>query len=223
MKLLTLISHLTISLAMLSLSTQAAIADKTPEAPNDTYSEKRRASAFWDDFNLDEDQSWPDEKAAFRDGWIEGKLAAALALNHHLHMFNFSVRVENAMATLGGGVYSDVEKELAEQIALGIEGIDKVTNNIHFMEKPAKTAEPIAPASRTFAQYVADVSTTAAIKTELRTSKDIDGSSIIVETLNRIVTLSGEVRTLEHKALAQAIAAKHNDVKGVINNLNVKF
>jgi osmotically-inducible protein OsmY len=69
---------------------------------------------------------------------------------------------------------------------------------------------------------VDDVSTTAAIKAELLASKNIDGLDIDVETLNDKVTLSGKVKSLEQKSLAQAIAAKHNDVKGVANNLQVK-
>jgi len=126
------------------------------------------------------------------------------------------------MALLEGEVYSDIEKELAENIALGVEGIDSVTNKIKVVERPAKVAEPSLPKGRNFAQYVADVSTTASIKTELLASKNIKGLDINVDTLNHTVTLSGQVGSLEEKALAQAIAAKHNDVKGVVNNLHVK-
>ncbi len=83
-------------------------------------------------------------------------------------------------------------------------------------------AAPTTPTGRSFAQYVADVSTTAAIKTELLASKNIQGLNIDVDTLNDKVTLSGKVKSLEEKALVQAIAAKHDDVKGVVNNLQVK-
>ena len=105
---------------------------------------------------------------------------------------------------------------------LGVEGIDAVTNNITVIEKPAKTLESTTGKGRNFAQYVADVSTTASIKTELLASPNIKGLAIDVDTLNHKVTLSGQVGSLEEKALAQAIAAKHENVKGVVNNLQVK-
>lgn len=223
MKILSVHSIAT-TLSALALSAAVAIAadNGITETNKGSYSEKKPSAEFWVDFEQDKQQTWADTKTAFRDGWIESKLETALRLNEHLHRFNINIQVDNNMATLEGDVHSNIEKELAENIVLGIEGIDAVTNNIHIIEKPAKVAEPIAPQGRNFAQYVADVSTTAAIKSELLTAKDIHGTAINVDTLNRMVTLSGRVRSLEEKALAQAIAAKHNDVKGVTNNLQIK-
>lgn len=225
---------ITISLSALALTTSlSAVAANTEPAANNgahtentytekTYTEKRSAAEFWADFKQDSKQTWQDSKAAFKDGWIESKLETALILNEHLNAFKIDIEVDKDMATLGGEVHSDIEKELAENIALGVEGIDAVTNNIKVIEKPAKTAESVAPQGRNFAQYVADVSTTAAIKTELLASPNIKGLAIDVDTLNHKVTLSGQVSSLEQKALAQAIAAKHENVKGVVNNLQIK-
>jgi hyperosmotically inducible protein len=230
----TLFDSITISLSALALTTSlSAVAANTEPAANNsahtentytekTYTEKRSAAEFWADFKQDSKQTWRDSKAAFKDGWIESKLETALILNEHLNAFKIDIEVDKDMATLGGEVHSDIEKELAENIALGVEGIDAVTNNIKVIEKPAKTAESVAPQGRNFAQYVADVSTTAAIKTELLASPNIKGLAIDVDTLNHKVTLSGQVSSLEQKALAQAIAAKHENVKGVVNNLQIK-
>lgn len=44
-----------------------------------------------------------------------------------------------------GEVHSDTDKELAENIALGVEGIDSVTNKIKVIEKPAKVAKSTTP------------------------------------------------------------------------------
>ncbi|UUA73306.1 BON domain-containing protein [Cellvibrio sp. QJXJ] len=230
----TLFDSITISLSALALTTSlSAVAANTEPAANNsahtentytekTYTEKRSAAEFWADFKQDSKQTWQDSKAAFKDGWIESKLETALILNEHLNAFKIDIEVDKDMATLGGEVHSDIEKELAENIALGVEGIDAVTNNIKVIEKPAKNAESVAPQGRNFAQYVADVSTTAAIKTELLASPNIKGLAIDVDTLNHKVTLSGQVSSLEQKALAQAIAAKHENVKGVVNNLQIK-
>lgn len=220
----TLLNSIAIPLSAIALTTSLAVAetDKESAVNNGSYTEKRSADEFWADFKQDSKQTWHDSKAAFKDGWLESKLHTALVLNNHLSAFKIDIEVDNDMATLGGEVHSDIEKELAENIALGVEGIDAVTNNIKVIEKPAKTLESATGKGRNFAQYVADVSTTAAIKSELLTSSNIKGLTINVDTLNHKVTLSGQVGSLEQKALAQAIAAKHDNVKGVINNLQVK-
>lgn len=211
-----------LSALALTASMSASAANQEPGTTNGTYTEKKSAAEFWAEFKQDSEQTWQDSKSAFKDGWIESKLETALMLNKHLNSFEIDTRVDGDRATLEGNVYSDIDRELAENIALGVEGIDSVTNNIKVIEKPARVAESTPLKGRSFAQYVTDVTTTAAIKTELLASKNIKGLDIDVDTLNDKVTLSGKVKSAEEKSLAQAIAAKHNDVKGVVNNLQVK-
>jgi|GEM_PF-1098329 len=220
----TLLQSIVVPLSALALtvSNSAVADDAAAGAGSFTYTEKKPAAEFWAEFKQDGEQTWQDSKSAFKDGWIESKLETALMLNKHLNPFEIDIRVDNNKATLEGGVYSEIDKELAENIALGVEGIDSVTNKINVIEKPTNAAESTAPKGRNFAQYVEDVSTTAAIKTELLASKNIEGLNIDVDTFNDKVTLSGKVNSVEQKSLAQAIAAKHDDVKGVVNNLQVK-
>lgn len=215
---------MTMSLSALALTTSLSVtaADKTLGDSSDTYTEKKSASEFWAEFKQDSEQTWKDSKSAFKDGWIESKLQTAIVLNDYLNPFEIDIRVDKDMATLKGEVSSDIEKELAENIALGVEGIDSVKNEITVNKTASKTTASKTPKGRTFSQYVEDVSTTAAIKTELLASKNVEGLDINVDTLNDNVTLSGNVKTKEQKALAQAIAAKHDDVKNVVNNLQVK-
>jgi len=184
--------------------------------------EKQKAAEYWADFKQDSKQNWKDSKEAFKDGWIESKLETALILNKHLNPFEIDIRVDNNVATLEGEVHSDIDKELAENIALGVEGIDSVTNNIKVVEKSSRSSAAKTTKGRSFAQYVEDASTTAAIKTELLASKNVAGLAINVDTYNNTVTLSGDVETGAQKDLAQAIAAKQKEVKDVINKLHVK-
>lgn len=187
--------------------------------------DKRSASEYWADFKQDSKQTWRDSKEAFKDGWIESKLETALLLNKHLSALDIDINVDNNVAILGGEVHSDIEKELAENIALGIEGIDSVKNNIKVTTKPAATLNSNSATTttrRSFSQYVSDVSTTAAIKTELLASKNVEGLEINVDTYNSVVTLSGKVNNGAQKDLAQAIASKQGDVKNVVNKLEVK-
>ena len=217
----------TIPFAALALTASAdngttnGVTDRTTDPATETYIEKKSSEEFWADFRQDSKQTWKDSKAAFKDGWIESKLGTAINLNKYLSPYDIDIKVDSNQATLEGNVYSDIDKELAGNIALGVEGIDTVTNNLKVVQKPT-TPHTQLPQGRSFAQYVDDATTTAAIKTELLASKNIKGLEIDVDTLNDQVTLSGKVDSAEQKALAQAIAAKHNDVKGVVNNLEVK-
>jgi hyperosmotically inducible periplasmic protein len=204
------------------ITSMPVAADESVTNANKGYAEKRTAEEFWAEFKQDSKQTWQDSKSAFKDGWIESKLETALILNKHLNPFEIDIRVDNDTATLEGEVSSDIEKELAENIALGVEGIDSVSNKITVNAKPTNVVNTVPSKSRNFSQYVDDVTTTAAIKTELLASKNVKGLDIDVDTHLNKVTLSGKVASAEEKALAQAIAAKHDGVKGVINNLQVK-
>jgi predicted xylose isomerase-like sugar epimerase len=53
-----------------------------------------------------------------------------LALNRHLNPFTIEVDVENASAKITGTVETSVVHDLAEQIALGIDGVNKVDNQL---------------------------------------------------------------------------------------------
>lgn len=192
---------------------------------HNSHVDKRSAEEYWAEFKQDSKQTWKDSKEAFKDGWIESKLETALALNKYLNALDIDINVDKNVATLGGAVHSDIEKELAENIALGIEGIDSVKNNLKITAKPTATTNTqtgTTTTRRSFSQYVNDVSTTAAIKTELLASKNVAGLQINVDTYNNVVTLTGNVDTGAQKDLAQAIASRQNEVKNVINKLDVK-
>src|SRR5690606_10517702 len=116
-----------VATAILIASTStAALADNASSAADD----KRTADTYWQEFKQDSEQAWDTSKDAFRDGWVEGKLHTAIALNKNLKPFSISINVDDNTATLSGDVASDIDKELAENIALGIEGIDRVNNQL---------------------------------------------------------------------------------------------
>src|SRR5690554_8212915 len=56
----------------------------------------------------------------------EGPVWTAFALNRHLSPFSIDLAVEDGVAILSGEVESEVERELAEQVVLGVEGIREV-------------------------------------------------------------------------------------------------
>ncbi|MDO6746652.1 BON domain-containing protein [Gilvimarinus sp. 1_MG-2023] len=191
----------------------------TASAGNSTYKEKRNADEYWSEFKQDAEQSWDTTKVAFRDGWIEGKLETALIMNEHLNPFDIDISVDNNVATLEGDVSSDIDIELASNIALGIEGIDEVKNELT-IEKELTNSDQ--EEGRDFAQYVEDLSTTAAIKSQLVASSNVSALDVNIDTFRDEVTLQGRVDTEAEKELIEAIAAKHDGVESVDNQLKVQ-
>lgn len=183
------------------------------------YDDKRNADEYWEEFKQDSEQSWDNTQEAFRDGWIESKLETALVLNEHLNPFDIDIAVDNDTATLKGEVSSEIDKELAENVAMGIEGIDEVDNQLTVDDQLASSTDE--EKGRDFTQYMEDITTTAAIKTELLSSSNINGMSIDVDTYNDEVTLSGTVKTDAQRKLAEAIVTKREDVVKVVNQLKV--
>lgn len=74
----------------------------------------------------------------------------------------------------------------------------------------------------TVGTYVDDVAITTAVKARFVDNKDVDATSIHVETLDGTVMLSGFARSETERAAAEIVARKVNGVKGVRNAITVK-
>jgi len=74
-----------------------------------------------------------------RNAWLEGKLETALLVNRHLNNFTINNEVREGKATLTGSVESDIDRELAEQVALSIKGIKDVDNKLKVDQTKSKS------------------------------------------------------------------------------------
>jgi osmotically-inducible protein OsmY len=70
--------------------------------------------------------------------------------------------------------------------------------------------------------YVDDTAITTAVKARYVENKDVDASSIRVETLNGTVMLSGFAKNSTEKSTAETLAWKVNGVKAVKNEIAVR-
>jgi hyperosmotically inducible protein len=70
--------------------------------------------------------------------------------------------------------------------------------------------------------YVDDTAITTSVKSRYVDSKDVDASSIGVETLNGTVMLSGFAKNETEKSAAESVARKVNGVKSVKNQIAVR-
>ena len=70
--------------------------------------------------------------------------------------------------------------------------------------------------------YVDDSAITTAVKARFVDNKNVDASSISVETLNGVVMLSGFSKSSSEKSVAESLAWKVSGVKSVKNEIAVR-
>lgn len=83
------------------------------------------------------------------------------------------------------------------------------------------TGDAASAAARDAGPVVADAGITAAVKTRLLADPDVAGLRIDVDTKNKVVTLTGNVKTAAQVAEAEKIARDTSGVERVINRLKV--
>lgn len=147
----------------------------------------------------------------------EGSIWTTFALNRHLNPFTIDVDVENGSAKLTGSVETDVERDLAEQLALGIEGVTKVDNQL----KVDPNVESQASSKPTMAQRFDDATTVATVKSKLLWNSNTEGLDIKVQADNGHVTLSGNAQNQAAKDLAGSLASNTDGVRKVNNQIRV--
>lgn len=154
-----------------------------------------------------------------REARMEGQILGTYTLNRHLNPFDFDVEVNGDTAIISGEVEDAIDKELAEQIARGVAGIEQVENRV--MVNPDVEVRERADNERTFGDAVSDATITASVKSKLLWNSHTDGLDIKVETRNGNVMLSGTADSDASKDLAARIAENTEGVRDVDNQLRV--
>lgn len=149
-----------------------------------------------------------------QDARLEGSLQTALALNRMLNPFLIKVEVDGQRARLTGEVENDVERQLAEHVALATRGIEQVDNqlrvNAELVEHPLEL--------RAYAQRLEDATLAAVIRARLLWSATTEKAPIEVQSSGGVVTLRGKVDSAEAKELADVLARSSEGVH-LVNNL----
>lgn len=149
----------------------------------------------------------------------EAQIQTTYDLSPYLRAINLKVSVQGDKATLSGKLNESAGKELAEQIALSVNGIKSVDNQI--VVDPEYTSSMQASADRNYSEIVEDATITAAVKSKLLWSRHADGLSTSVDTNRGKVTLTGTADNAEAKAFAGQLASNTNGVKSVDNRLEI--
>lgn len=148
----------------------------------------------------------------------ESQIWTTYALSPYLRANDLSVSVHNGKAVLTGVVEEDVNKDLAKQIALGVDGITDVDNQI--VVKGDYVAPP-RPANGGYGDKVDDATITSAVKSKLMWSRYGDELDAKVSTTWGKVTLQGSADTAAARDHAGRLAMDTRGVVKVDNQLEV--
>ena len=149
----------------------------------------------------------------------ETQIWTTYALSPYLRANDLRVSVQNGKATLTGIVDDGVTKDLATQIALGVNGIKEVDNQIVVN---ADFVPPAQSTARSYGEAIDDASITSAIKAKLLWSKYASGLTTSVETKAGAVTLKGTATSKPAKEAAQNLAINTRGVLSVNNQIHVE-
>ena len=145
------------------------------------------------------------------------QIATVYAMSPLLRDSVLIVTVNGANASLVGKTGSTVEKDLAEEIALSVDGIEHVDNMIGITD--IRVSRPSGDPS--FGQKVDDATTTAAIRSKLLWGATTSGLAIQVVTVRGKVRLDGAVYDSAERDLIAQVAADTAGVLSVTNGIVV--
>ena len=158
-----------------------------------------------------------------RDAWITGRIETLYELNRHLNAFEIDADVNGGIVMLTGMVETDIDRDLAGELAKRTEGVVEVKNEIKVepltAEQAVARSAEVHAGDRGFFRWVDDATTTAAVKSKLVGNDNTMGLQIDVDTRGDVVTLSGRVASEQESQLAEEIARNTGDVRDVRNEL----
>lgn len=161
--------------------------------------------------------TWENES---KDAWIDGKAETVLLMNTNLNNFDINTDVKNGKVVLTGKVNSDLDKELAEELVISLDGVSDVENNLTVvknMDMDDKDRDTMDDDDND----LTDAKITTVITTRFLFDSEVDGTDIDVDTDNGIVKLKGSVETEAEKQLAVKIAKNAEDVRDVVDELTI--
>jgi hyperosmotically inducible periplasmic protein len=156
------------------------------------------------------------EQTNLVDARQEAQITTTYALSPYLRANDIKVSVNGGKALLTGIVDDDVVKDLAKQIALGVDGITAVDNQIAVQQDYIPR-----PTTKNYGRLIDDATLTAAVRSRLAWSKQVDSQHLQISSLDGRVVLSGSQATQSHKDAAQRLTQGTRGVISVDNQIQV--
>jgi osmotically-inducible protein OsmY len=157
------------------------------------------------------------EKANFsrkvNDATITAKVKSRLLWNRNVEGLHIEVDTDHGEVVLSGRTDSTAKRDLAVQIARNTSGVRKVVDHLQVSANAPDTAKDTTQGTgEKIGKEVSDAWITGKVKAILLASSEAEGADIEVSTRNKVVTLSGTVKSKEQESRVKALVA---DVVGV--------
>jgi len=161
------------------------------------------------------DRVWGGERSA-ADIAITNKVKSAFLLSKRLSAYEIGAETKDGVVTLTGQVPTEVDKELAGNVAKDVPEVLRVDNQL-------QVNPGIRPSEATAREgmRVTDLEIRADLNEKLAKSQGLLGQNVQVGVRDRIVTLDGRVETPAQKAGAEQLAMSVPNVVNVVNKLEV--
>ena len=150
-------------------------------------------------------------------------LRVRTALLEHLKTEALGIKIDIAgdSALLRGHVDTHADRILAEEVALSVDGVEDVDNQIEVTAAEGQDRTPVAQAVGTAERKLNDALLEAKVQTRLVRELGELGFRIEVEAADGEVILRGDVPDRSHKRIALSAAAKVKGVRKVHDLLKV--
>jgi len=152
------------------------------------------------------EQKTEQAKAGISDSWVTSKTKIALFADDRVKGRQVHVETKDGVVMLRGKVDSAEAKSAALEIAKGIEGVKNVKNELQVVA-PSKRSE-VAADDKVVAKNV-----------QSKFKADPQLKNVKVEVNNGVVSLSGEVKSIDASAKASEVARSVAGVRSVKNDL----
>jgi hyperosmotically inducible protein len=196
------VSVTSLSIAAILLAGAPALAQTTTDKPTITDKAEQKAGQAVDNVK----GAAQDAKVGMSDSWITSKAKIALFADDRVKGRQVHVETKDGVVMLRGKVDSAVAKMAAAEIAKGIDGAKGVKNELQVVP-PAQRAEVTAD-DKVIAQNV-----------ESKLKQDPQLKNAKIDVNNGVVSLTGEVKSIQASAKASEVARSVAGVKSVKNDL----
>jgi len=153
------------------------------------------------------------------DAGITGQVKAAFALSKRISAYEIGVDTKDGVVTLTGQAPSEIDRELAGNVAKDTTGVKQVDNQIRVEPGLKPSDASVRESSR-----VADLEIHADLRERMSASEYLSGSAgneIHVSVKDRVITLTGRTQTPQQKTGAEQLARSLPNVADVVNQLTV--
>ncbi|MCH8550400.1 MAG: BON domain-containing protein [Natronospirillum sp.] len=158
------------------------------------------------------------------DDQIKGRVEAALMLSPVLSGRNITVEISEGMVTLSGVIGNSTERDLAQQVAASMPGVEGVEEDLELQQgndaSPDATQSAQLRESAFFDWQQAHIATK--LRQEFADSPAIEGEDITFMLDGETLVLEGEVDTELERMVATQLSQRLDEVSVVDNRLNVR-